>query len=124
MIGAFGPTSPNSNTFVGLISNFALQKIEAEWGRMGAGEAETLGRLYPLIWYVFANKTDKIVAASSFIAGAYLANIILDVPIGQRWRQPIGLVRKAFLLTLTVSNSDLWATEVSELPNLEGPSTE
>jgi hypothetical protein len=35
----------------------------------------------------------------------------------QRWRQSIGLVRKAFLLTLTVSNSELWVTEVSELPN-------
>jgi|ERR1700722_10788863 hypothetical protein len=40
----------------------------------------------------------------------------------QRWRQSIGLVRKAFLLTLTVSNSELWVTEVSELPNWEGTS--
>jgi hypothetical protein len=32
-------------------------------------------------------------------------------------RQSIGLVRKAFLLTLTVSNGELWVTEVSELPN-------
>jgi len=31
------------------ISSFALQKIEAEWRRMSAGEAETLGRLYLLI---------------------------------------------------------------------------
>ena len=42
----------------------------------------------------------------------------------QRWQQSIGLVRKAFLLTLTVSNSELWVTEVSELPNWEGPSAE
>jgi hypothetical protein len=42
----------------------------------------------------------------------------------QRWRHSVGLVRKAFLLTLTVSNSELWATEVSELPNWEGPSAE
>ena len=30
----------------------------------------------------------------------------------------------AFLLTLTVSKSELWATEVSELPSWEGPSAE
>src|SRR5271155_1534898 len=42
----------------------------------------------------------------------------------QRWQQSIGLVRKAFLLTLTVSNSELWVTEVSELPNEEGPPAE
>ena len=34
------------------------------------------------------------------------------------------MVRKAFLLTLTVGNGELWATEVSEVLNWEGPSME
>src|SRR4051812_33415727 len=47
-----------------------------------------------------------------------------STPDDQRWQQSIGLVRKAFLLTLTVSNGELWATEISELPHWEGPSVE
>jgi hypothetical protein len=35
---------------------------------------------------------------------------------GQRWPLPIRTVRKPFLLTLTVTASDSWVPEVSELP--------
>ena len=43
---------------------------------------------------------------------------------GQRSQQLVRGVRRAFLLTITVTDSESLLPEIPELPNLEGPSAE
>jgi len=97
------------------ISNFVLKKIEVEWRSMNMSEAETQGRFCPSNLYVFANKIHaqplEIVVASSFIAGAYLASITLDVPInlGSQYRS-YSFIRgtgcKARLFSIQIGSHD------------------
>jgi len=48
----------------------------------------------------------------------------VTINAAQRSQQLVRGVRRAFLLTITVTDSESLLLEIPELPNLEGPSAE